>query len=53
MDDAADFLGSSRANKTLEGKALDKEVAVFYNGKESKQFMPFLSDLDQAHEGGA
>ncbi len=45
-DDALELFGTGRLMTNAEGKQLDNNTAVYYNGRTSAPFMPFISDLE-------
>ena len=46
-DDALEFFGAGRMMTNAEGNQLDNNTAVYYNGRTSEQFKPFISELEE------
>lgn len=46
-DDALEFFGAGRMMTNAEGNQLDNDTAVYYNGRVSEQFKPFISELEE------
>lgn len=45
-EEALDYLGQSRLILTADGNIIDSETAVYTNGKDVMQFVPFESDME-------
>jgi hypothetical protein len=51
-DDAGEFFGSTRVNKTINGQALSPEIGIYYDGKTDQKFMPYRYDWESDYEHG-
>ena len=45
-EESLDYFGAARLCVDAEGNALSDEVAVYYNGRSSTQFMPFIGEAE-------
>lgn len=45
-EESLDYFGTSRLTTDAEGKPLDDKTAIYYNGRISAQFMPFISKVE-------
>ena len=50
-EESVDFFGVARLNVDAEGKPLDDETAVYYNGRVGTQFIPFISIVEAKYNG--
>lgn len=41
-DDAGEFFGSARVNKSINGEALEQNIGVYFDGKNDQKFMPYM-----------
>lgn len=49
-DDASEFFGSARVNKSINGEALGQDIGVYFDGKTDQKFMPYMYLWESADE---